>query len=433
MSSGHEVAVEGVEANRYRWAILGLSWLAYVSIYLVRTAVPPLSPFIVENLHLSLLEVGLLVSASAIGYTAVQIPTGWLVDRIGVRKMLFAGTFIAGAFVLGIFFVNTLATAIIVLIISGVGCGCFPTVATKALLIWFPMKQRATVFGINQTALNVAGIITAATLPTLAIITGWRTGFIAIGIVSIAVAVIAYAFYRDPPKAANAEAPQRSISPTWRMIRDVILDRNILLISFSCLGLAICMFSFTGYLVIYLKEAVGVSVALAGGYLALANTGGIIGKPFFGAVSDRVFGGSRKKPLLLVGTLIFVFSIIMQVVTSSTPYWMLIAIFFMFGFTAIGWGGMNLVLISEFAGMENAGLAVGYSVTITLIGNIIGPPIFGWITDTTGSYALAWCFLTASALISMLFLVFVQERKRKIRESKSTTLKSCIPALALHH
>ncbi len=46
-------------------------------------------------------------------------------------------------------------------------------------------------------------------------------------------------------------------------------------------------------------------------------------------------------------------------------------------FTAIEWGEMNLVPASEFAGKENAGLAVGSTVSISLIGNLLWPPIFG--------------------------------------------------------
>ena len=70
-----------------------------MSAYLVRTAVAPLSPFLIEGLSLSKFEVGLFVSASALGYMAFQLPAGWLVDRVGVRKMLFVGPLVAGIFV----------------------------------------------------------------------------------------------------------------------------------------------------------------------------------------------------------------------------------------------------------------------------------------------------------------------------------------------
>jgi sugar phosphate permease len=167
--------------------------------------------------------------------------------------------------------------------------------------------------------------------------------------------------------------------------------------------------------VIYLTEVVGLSVTVAGGYLALANMGGAFGKPIFGALSDRVFRGSRRKPLIIVGVLIFLLTILMQMINTSTSYWAMLGIIVLFGFTAIGWGGMNLILVSEFAGKENAGLAVGYSAMISLIGNLVGPPIFGWMADATGTYSLGWWFLTASALFSLILFLLIQESKRKVR------------------
>jgi sugar phosphate permease len=401
-------------SGRFRWVVLGITWMAYMSAYLVRTAVAPLTPFLISGLSLSKFEVGLLVSASAFGYMAFQMPAGWLVDRIGVRKMLFIGPVVAGGFILGMYAVGGFVGAMGVLVLAGFGCGCFPTVATKAVLNWFPLRERATAIGINQTSLNVAGIITASLLPTLALNFGWRIAIASMGVIPITAAILSYTFYREPQKAKEVEAPKRG--PTnWSNIKDVVLDRNILLVALACMGLCVCEFSFTGYLVIYLTEAVGVSVALAGGYLALANLGGVFGKPLFGALSDRVFGGSRRKPLLIVGVSIFVLSILMQMLGVSTPYPLLIGVIMLFGFTAIGWGGMNLVLASEFAGRENAGLAVGYAAMISLVGNLLGPPIFGWMADVTGSYSVGWWFLTASALVSVALLLFIQEGKRKVR------------------
>ncbi len=364
-----------------------VTWLTYMSVHLIRNAVPPLSTFIATDLNLSRFDIGILVSAVAVGYTVAQIPAGWLVDDLGVRKMILLGTSFAGALVLGMYFVTNYPTALVLLIVAGFGCGAFPTVSTKALLTWFPIKERGTTIGINQTAVNVGGIITAATLPTVAIFYGWRTGFVDIGIVTIIIAVIAYTLYKDAPNTLIDVAPSKPMS---RSNKNAARAGNIFLISLSCIGLMIVQFAMTTYLIIYLKEFVGISVTLAGGFLAIVNSGGAIGKPLLGAMSDRLFGGSRKKPLLLAGLMSFVFSILMQYITSSTPYVVLSVIFALFGFSALGWGGLNFVLVSEFAGRENAGLAVGYSNMIGLIGNIIGSPLFGLIIDVTGSYSWGW-------------------------------------------
>ncbi|MCX6653909.1 MAG: MFS transporter [Candidatus Bathyarchaeota archaeon] len=331
---------------RYRWAILGVAWISYMAVYMVRTSVPPLSPFIVEELSLSKTEVGLLISAGALGYSVFQLPAGWLIDRVGVKKMLAAGTFAAGVIIINMLLASSLPVAFMVLFLGGFGYGCFPAVATKALLQWFPPNERGTAVGIQQTSINAAGIITAMTLPLVASGLSWRYGFVAVGLLSIAASVISLRFYKEPPGfnlGTGSEVTHIRIG--WTTIREVILNRNIQLVSISCIGYMAVDYSLVTYLIIYLKEAVGVAVTLAGFYLALTNIGGLLGKLFFGLMSDRVFKGSRKKPLLLAGCIMFVVSIIVQAISPGTPSWAIAIIFAVFGFSAIGWGGQNLILV----------------------------------------------------------------------------------------
>jgi MFS family permease len=157
------------------------------------------------------------------------------------------------------------------------------------------------------------------------------------------------------------------------------------------------------------------SVAIAAGFLAIANGAGAIGKPFFGILSDRVFGGSRRKPLLIVAALVALTSLFMQFISKDSPNIALVGVIAVFGFGAIGWAGLNLLLVSEFASKDVMGFAVGFSVTIGLLGNIAGPPIFGFIADLTGSYSYAWLFLTGSSLASLLILLGVKEGTRSVK------------------
>jgi sugar phosphate permease len=226
--------------------------------------------------------------------------------------------------------------------------------------------------------------------------------------------VIASIFYRDPQGVARTETPRVSDPTNWKRIREVLLDRNILLVSVSCIGFMAVDYSLTTYLIIFMRDAVGLTVTAAGVYLAITNVGGVFGKLFFGALSDRILGGSRRKPLLVAGSIMLGMTVIMQVITPGTSYWVLAVVFAVFGFSAIGWGGLNLILVSEFSRKEVMGLAMGYSLMILMIGNIVGPPVFGYLTDLTGSYSPAWWFLTACALASLIFMSLVREKDRRI-------------------
>jgi MFS transporter, ACS family, glucarate transporter len=114
------------EPQGFRWVVLGIAWVTYFAVYALRVTVPPLSPFIMEELHLSNTEIGLLVSSAALGYSIFQVPAGWLIDRAGIRRMFFIGTFMAGALIVTMYFTTSLPGASLVLFLGGIGSGCFP-------------------------------------------------------------------------------------------------------------------------------------------------------------------------------------------------------------------------------------------------------------------------------------------------------------------
>jgi cyanate permease len=58
-----------------------------------------------------------------------------------------------------------------------------------------------------------------------------------------------------------------------------------------------------------------------------------------------------------------------------------------------------------------AGRAIGLSMTITFIGNISGPILFGKIIDVTGLYSMAWYFLCASMVGAFISFSMIQGKR----------------------
>lgn len=358
------------------------------------------------------------MSANAIGYVIMQIPSGWLVDRIGVGWILGIGEISAGALILGMFFVTSYNASLVILLLAGLGCGCLLTATTKAIMVWFPVTERATAMGLKQTSSNIGGIIAAVTLPTLALTLGWRLGFVIIGAIGIMVGIASLILYKEHPSEDHQETVVESglsDSPVSKTgMSDIFLNREILLL--CVIGFCMCVveYSTVTHLVLYLKNKMLLSTVLAGGCLAVWEGGGAFGKPLFGLLSDRLFAGSRKKSYFLLTTLTCIMCIVMIFLSPDAGYWTLIPVLVVFGLATIGWSGVHLALVGEFAGGRFMGLTIGFTVTIALIGNIIGPPLFGYIVDTSGSYGPAWFFLAICEIIAVAMLCLLREEKRKL-------------------
>ncbi|MFH1383097.1 MAG: MFS transporter [Chloroflexota bacterium] len=413
MAESVKSAVSGV--LKYRWVILGVCWLAYIVAFMQRLSIGPLAPFLKDELNLTSAQAGLLMSAAAFGNVLMYTPAGWLADRVGVRRLLLIGEIVGGVFIASMFFINTLPQGLIFMALAGLGMGFLMPSTTKAVVEWFPVKERATAMGLKQTALNLGGIITAATLPSVALAWSWRYGFLGIGIVGIIIGVISFALYREPPRTTDSSTMTKAVRlPPKTSLREIFKSRDIWLVIFTGFCMCIVEWSVMAHFVLYAKEALLLSVVTAGLFLGLLEGGGAFARPLSGLISDRIYGGSRKWLYFLMCAVAAIASVIFAFLPLGSPTWIVVLLGFTLGVAGIGWAGLHLTLIGEFAGRERAGVATGMASTITVIGNIVGPPVFGRLVDVTGSYRMSWQFLAVAALVGAIALIFVREGKRRL-------------------
>jgi cyanate permease len=69
-------------------------------------------------------------------------------------------------------------------------------------------------------------------------------------------------------------------------------------------------------------------------------------------------------------------------------------------------------MVGEIVERESSGLAVAEAFFIGIIGSLVGPPVFGYIVDATGSFVFAWQFLAISAFAVIVLLGLFQEKTR---------------------
>jgi len=188
------------EADRYRWVILGVLWITYIVVFLNRLSVGPLAPFFKDDLNITSTQIGLVMSAASSGYMLTMFPIGWLVDRIGAKWPIVLGEMIAGSCMIALFFASSYAYLLIFMFITGLGCGFLLPSTTQGVIAWFPLRERATVMGLKQTAVNIGGITTAATLPALSLALGWRYGFLFLGLSAIAIGITAFDLLQGSPR-----------------------------------------------------------------------------------------------------------------------------------------------------------------------------------------------------------------------------------------
>ncbi len=138
-----------------RWNLMGLLLLAMVACYAHRGTLSIAVPFLQKEMNLSKAELGVMLSAFSWCYAFLQMPSGWLVDRYGVRRVYGIGYLLWSVATMFTGF----AKNFVALIVLRVSTGTFQAVAfpatSRAVADWFQDRERGTVTALYLTGVRV--------------------------------------------------------------------------------------------------------------------------------------------------------------------------------------------------------------------------------------------------------------------------------------
>ena len=372
--------------------------------------VPAIASLIRADLGLTLAQAGSFLSMYYIGPSLISLPAGTLVDRWGVKRMLVLGQVLTAVGLLFASTAHSYIAFILLLVAAGFGYGVLNPTSTKAVMAWSPPAHRATLVGFKQVGLPLGGMLGAALLPALALALGWRTALVASAAVIAAGAIASVFVYHDPPDLALPAA-----APGARgTVISVLTSRDLWLLSLAAGVFAAMQTVWMSYLVLYLQGVVGLTLLAASRFLALAQFGGMLGRVLFGMLSDRLFGGRRRMPLVLAGVGSTACTLIILSTDASASTLGLAALTFVFGVVGIGWNGVQHTWLAELAGPRAAGTAVGLGLAVSSAGVTLGPLLFGHVLQVTGSYRWPWLGLATAMVGALGTLTLVRERRRPI-------------------
>lgn len=122
---------------KVQWVMVLVITLSQVAVAIGNQVVYPLTPQIKEYLHLSTNQIGYFTAASYGGGIGILWFSGWITDKIGVKKVLIAAQMLVGISIICAAFSGTFVSILIFLALAGVGYGTVTPAGTKAVQSWF--------------------------------------------------------------------------------------------------------------------------------------------------------------------------------------------------------------------------------------------------------------------------------------------------------
>ena len=396
----------------YGWFVVAVAWVLYgFGISPAYYSWGFFTPEIIDDLSLTRAQAGYIFGLFVFLYSGVGPITGMAISRWGIRRVITAGAALAAV---GLFLVSTIQTAlegfIYYAVLGGIGIGLSTILPSQTLATnWF-IKYRARAIAIILIAGGVVGQFVPFVDRWMIENHGWRTGWVVIAGISLAMAVIAALFVRDAPEPMgqhpdgidpdDAESlsmvAQSRTGPEWS-VGDALRTRQ-----FAILCLAGISFGLPW------------TVVVQHGRLHLQDLGmdasaaGIIGMMILVSIAGRLAGslGDFVKPQVVFGAALALegagVSGLLFATSEAAAYASTVAIGLGFGAAYIS----SAVTFGEFFGRRAFATTNGIRGLIGGAVNAVAPGLAGAVFDSTGSYGPAFLTLVVITFVGAAAVTF---------------------------
>lgn len=394
-----------------RHMILGVMCLMYFIAYIDRVNISVAAPLIREEMGLTSSQLGLVFSAFAYPYAAMQILGGWMADKFGPKKVLIVLSLIWGVATVLTGFAGSVLMLVVLRFVLGIGeGGAFPT-ATRAFTYWMPVAERGFAQGITHSFARLGGAITPPVVLLIVAAAGWREAFIVLGAVSLGWTLLYAFFFKDTPdqhrrvtaqelqeigyRRGERQQAARSATP-WRR-----LFRRMWLVTFVDFCYGWSLWVYLTWLPSYLKEARGFDLKQLALFTALPLMAGVVGDTLGGVLSDRIYRRTGNLRLArgavlfvgLAGSLMFIAPMTFTADAVNAVILLSLSFFFLELTNAVLWS-LPLDIAGKYAGTAGGMMNTGFGVA-----GMVSPVVFGYLIERTGSYDLP--FMISGALLGV--------------------------------
>lgn len=181
------------------WVIVFAVTLAVIT-YIDRVAMSFAAPQVSRDLGLTQVQMGLAFSAFVTAYALFEIPSGFLGDWLGPRRVLMRIVIWWSTFTALTGATWNFASLFTTQALFGAGeAGCFPNL-TKAFTTWLPREERVRAQGIMWLSARWGGAFTPLLVYLIFKVTSWRHAFMFLGGVGVVWAIFFYRWFRDDPR-----------------------------------------------------------------------------------------------------------------------------------------------------------------------------------------------------------------------------------------
>jgi sugar phosphate permease len=406
-----------------RWRIAVLLGIGVIVNFFDRVnlsvAITPLK----NEFGLSTVAIGYLLSTYSWTYVLLQLPSGPVLDRFGVKPVIRISAFLwsVASFATGLArgFVGIVTARLLLGIAEA---PTFPGNA-KAIGVWFPRSERGLATAIFDSSAKFASAIG---IPLVAVIIhywGWRMSFIATGVLSLVYFALFWGIYRDPGGDAALSLAEREHIAVGGAQNEAVVDPRheaslwFLLRRKKVWGLALGMaaYNYNFYLFLtwlpgYLNTALHLDILRSGFFtaipwLAATVSGLVVGGWLVDYLIRSGHDSTRVRQTILVGGLVLALAVAGATRTNDPHiaiFWISVALCGLAASAPVGWSIPALI-----APPGSTARVAGIMNFVANLPAILAPVITGYLVGNSRSFRRPFLVAAAVLVAGILSYIFL--------------------------
>lgn len=367
-----------------RTLTMGLAILAYFMAYFLRVAPATLASDFTADFQTNATALGTLAGVYFYVTTAMQVPAGVMVDRLGVRSILALGCTVAALGSLTASAAPTFFWAAIGRLLIGLGTSVLFIAMLKLIAELYPARRFATVAGIAMILGASGSVVAGAPLGAIIELTSWRLVFVGSTVILAFIALGSWILIQ--PSASEAAEPATQPS-TWASALQAVIRTPQVLVGFAInCGMTGTFMSFTSLWAVPFLQSHGLTLGQASMHLSAFFVAFSVASMLIGRLSDAM--GNRAALLIGCATgytfLLACMAGLNMNESSALSYGVFIALGLCTSGFTLTWSQAKDACAPSSAGMAMAVVNTGGFVCAAVL-----QPLAGWLMDLRYSSEIA--------------------------------------------
>ncbi len=213
MSSSSTTQTLPPVAFRQDASLIGLVGLAHMVSHFSQLLLAPLFPWLKDAFNASYAELGFLMTVFFVTSCAVQTASGFLVDRLGPRPVLFAGLAMLGVAAFGFAASTSYWMMAFFAVIAGTGNGVFHPVDYTLLNRKVSAPRLGHAYSVHGITGSLGWALAPAMMVPIALAFSWRVALASAGVLAFAVLAVLW-FNRERLSLPAAPKPVQGHAQT---------------------------------------------------------------------------------------------------------------------------------------------------------------------------------------------------------------------------